>query len=172
MTNEVVFDATGTVYGGDLIVTFTNSIYRVSPDGVATLILKDNSALKNYEGILVVPNDVATYGGLAGCILLPQTSDTSVVAGYSGPSVSGAGKTVAVISLDKKVTYLNTPCHVDTLYMVDQYDQFYALDANTGNVFFSSWDDLKAAGFQGNAHGKYGLIFFKDKFLHNVKEME
>ena len=149
MTNEIVFDATGTVYGGDLIVTFTNSIYRVAPDGTATLILKDNNKLKNYEGILVVPNNVTRYGNLAGTILLPQTTDTSVVAGYSGPSVSGAGKTVAVIAQDKSVTYLDTPCHVDTLYMVDLYDQFYSLDASGGNVFFSSWDSLKKAGFYG-----------------------
>ncbi len=68
MTNEIVFDATGTVYNGDLIVTFTNSVYRVSPNGSYSLIVKDNTKLKNYEGNLVVPNDVARYGSLAGNI--------------------------------------------------------------------------------------------------------
>jgi hypothetical protein len=59
-------DRTG-VYGGDLIVATTGGeIWRVTASGASTKIDDVNTHL---EGLLVVPDDVATYGPLAGKII-------------------------------------------------------------------------------------------------------
>ncbi len=113
MTNEVVFDDSGTAYNGDLIVSFNQSVYRVGPLGTYSLIIRD-ARLKNYEGLLVVPNDTATYGGLAGKnkrtllmikgnILIPQTAQPDLVATQNGPSVDSAGSSIACIAPDLSV---------------------------------------------------------------------
>jgi len=148
MTNEMVFDETGTVYGADLLVTFNQSVYRVKPDGSYTLIVR-NSQLKNYEGLVVVPNDSAKYGGLAGSILIPQTQNPGIVATQQGPSVSNAGGSIAQIKQDLTINIITTPCHVDTLYIVKRFDQLFALDNIGGSTYFSSWDNLNAGGFEG-----------------------
>ena len=104
MTVETVFDATGTVYNGDLIVTFKNSVYRISPTGQYSLIISDPQ-LKNYEGVVIVPNNPARYGQLASAMLFPQTADTTNVASKSNSPSGGsnAGRRIAVVSSDKKV---------------------------------------------------------------------
>jgi hypothetical protein len=146
MTCELQFDETGTVLNGDLVVTNLNAVYRVKPDGTYTQIVKSNQ-LGNYEGIVVVPNNQTRYGGLAGFIYLPQTGDTSIVATQVGPSPpASAGRKIAQISPTGTINFLQVPCHVDTMYIVKQFDNFYAMDA--GQIYFASWDSLQN-GFEG-----------------------
>lgn len=73
---QTVFDRTGTVYGGDLIVSFTYSVYRVQSSGTYQRIVYSDT-FRNYEGLEIVPNDPVRYGPLAGNILIPQNPQTS-----------------------------------------------------------------------------------------------
>ena len=66
MRGSLHVDRTG-VYGGDLIVATTDGeVWRVNSAGAPTKLADVNVHL---EGLLVVPNDVALYGPLAGKII-------------------------------------------------------------------------------------------------------
>jgi hypothetical protein len=140
MILESIFDDTGTVYNGDLIVTFKHAVYRVNPLGNYSVILESQTAIQNYEGLAVIPN-LPRYGKLAGCILIPQTEDPTPidpVNTISGSSRSGIS--IAAIGLDKSVTIIQAPCHADSVFVVAENDQFYALNADYGRVHFTTWE--------------------------------
>lgn len=97
-------------------MTTANSIYRINPQGVASLILRNKTLLSNYEGLVVVPED-SRYGSMAGTLLLPQSSEPQSVATYFPSGGLRAGQTIAIVTKAGNVTYINTPCHADSLFI-------------------------------------------------------
>jgi hypothetical protein len=105
ITLETVFDDTGSVYNGDLIITFKKSVYRINPKGNYSLIVASD-LLDNYEGLVVVPNN-PRYGAMAGTILAPQTGNKYyIVQGVTPSLATGAGRSIAIIYSNGTVKYL------------------------------------------------------------------
>ena len=119
MPIETVFDATGSVYNGDLLISFSHSIYRINPDGQYSLVL-DTPQLQNYEGLIIIPNNPSRYGTLAGTMLIPQTGDTIWVGSkYNSPSGgANAGRSFAVVGLDKSVPFLPIRLLIFTRFLI------------------------------------------------------
>ena len=119
MPIETVFDATGSVYNGDLLISFSHSIYRINPDGQYSLVL-DTPQLQNYEGLIIIPNNPSRYGTLAGTMLIPQTGDTRWVGSkYNSPSGGeSAGRSFAVVGLDKSVPFLPIRLLIFTRFLI------------------------------------------------------
>jgi len=139
---QTVFDRTGTVYDGDLIVSFTTSVYKVQSSGTYQAIVK-NSNLKNYEGLDIVPLD-PKYGDLSGAILIPQNPNTDNPYNYAWGLT-----TIAVINQQGSISYKDTGCYTDQVFYVHDYDNFYGCDRASGAVFASPWDKIVDAGLDG-----------------------
>jgi hypothetical protein len=115
---QTVFDRTGTVFNGDLIVSFSQSAYRVNASGYYSLIIKDSS-LANYEGLEVVPTNDARYGPLSGSVLIPQNTNP-----YYGKGNAGDFTQTSYVASIKNgvITNFYAGCYVDQIWFVHDYD--------------------------------------------------
>jgi len=89
----------------------------------------------------------STYGALSGNILIPQTQDPQIVATENARITPSAGMSIACIAPNLTISFLQTPCHIGTLYIVDKFDQLYSTDIESGNFYFASWHVMEV--FQG-----------------------
>jgi hypothetical protein len=58
-----------------------------------------------------------------------------------------------------KIQYYDTGCYTDQIFVVHDYDNFYGLDYNNGQIYTSSWDNLNSKGLNGTIFYEISLIF-------------
>jgi hypothetical protein len=154
---ECVFDRTGTVFNGDLICTFQNSVYRISSDASYSLIATD---LNLYEGIDVVPRNESRYGVLSATVLLPCNSPPPSSTGSgsgAGPAPGSNGgppqTLVASVTTDGNVTYYDPYClegtHADQVWISHPEDNFYGLNFGNGFVYVANYSVLEKNNLVG-----------------------
>ena len=115
MRGSLYVDRTG-VYGGDLLVATTGGeLWRVNAAGVPTMLADVNVHL---EGLLSIPNDVATYGPLAGKIIA-GAEDQSLLYAFDG---TGA------------FTTHNVGVAIEDIDLIPENENFFGVNYGTGRL--------------------------------------
>lgn len=161
MRGSLYVDRTG-VYNGDLIAaTTTGEVWRVDSSGTPTKLADVGVHL---EGLMVVPNDVATYGALAGKI------------------IAGAENTGQMYVFDNNglVTTYNLGVAIEDIDLVVANENFFGVNYGTGRLlgveasqFASAVSDiLLTSEFGGQGGAGAGLYLLSWDSLLNAPVVE
>lgn len=126
MRGSLYVDRTG-VYNGDLIAATTSGeIWRVDATGTPTKLASVNTHL---EGLMVVPNNVALYGGLAGKI------------------ISGAENQGLMYVFDNSgfVTTYNVGVAIEDIDLISANENFFGVNYGTGQLLGAAASQFTSA---------------------------
>jgi hypothetical protein len=146
MRGSLYVDRTG-VYGGDLVVaTTTGQVWRITSAGTPTMIANVGVHL---EGLLIVPNNVALYGPLAG----------KIIAGAEGVGL------LYVFDATGFVETRNVGVAIEDIDLITPNENFFGVNFGTSRILgapaaeFTSVTDqiLLTSEFGGSAAGLWTL---------------
>jgi hypothetical protein len=133
MRGSLWVDPWGTTWGGNLVVlTEPGYVYSVTYEGTPTFIAYPGSGVSNplFEGIITVPDDTNTYGGLSGKILVGSETHSQLI----------------VIDSNYNFNAYGAPINVEDIDYIYPNENFYGVNYGEGRLLGSDYTDWQSVG--------------------------